>query len=436
MKSFFNADVQITAPGREVLLLGWVSAIRKHANRLFLDIRDSSGKVQVVIDKDNEYYAIAANTPPESSVQITGVVQAASASHTDQMEVVAQTFCVINKATINLEPRPRSIPNLFDEDLTDYTLHNRHLFARSPQHMAIMRFRSKLMRILNEWFFSQGFHEVHTPLLTTVPLYDDRSVIGLEFGGAPTYLSQCAGFYLEAMAAGMERIYNIGPSFRGETSKSRRHLAEYWHVKAEMCWVTREDLLEFVEQTLYNVTRRCQTECVSELSDLQTEVPFYQHPFPRITYREAVRLLQSWQVECEFGTSLNPEAEDRLAQDFQSPFWVTSIPRKIEPFPYCIDPEDAECTMTADLILPNGYGELLGIAEKIHDPAELEIRMKEKGKFEDPRYDWVRQLREYGSVPHGGVGMGFERLIRWLLSLGHVREAIAFPRFLHRAVYP
>lgn len=436
MKNFFIKNVLTSNVDEEVTLLCWVVKVRSQKQRVFIDVADSTGQVQIIIEDTCPDFEMAKHIVPESSIEVMGIIQINPRKMVQ--EIVAKSIGVIHMASLPISPRPRLLDNPFDESLVEYQMNNRHIYQRNPKRMAVMTFRSKLMRILNDWLFENEFTEIHTPILTTVPLYEDRSVLGLDFGGNPAYLSQCAGFYLESCVHGLERIYNIGPSFRGETSKSRRHLAEYWHVKMEVAWVTREDLLDFVEQTMYNIIKRCKTDCFREAEILGIEFPEYAAniPYPRISYREAIARLQKDGYDCEFGRGLGDQAEDYLTTLFDSPFWLTSIPRKIEPFPYVIDKSDPECTMTADLIVPHGYGELLGVAEKISDPVELEERMTEKGKNLDPRYKWVKELRDYGSVPHGGIGMGFERLIRWLISLPHVREAIAFPRLLHRGIYP
>ncbi len=204
-----------------------------------------------------------------------------------------------------------------------------------------------------------------------------------------------------------------------------------------MC-ANREDLFDLVENMIYYIISQCISQAQEEANILDAVFPpsGLLTPYPRIAYRDAINKLKEWGVDSEFGKSLSTDAEDTLASEYKKPFWLVSIPRSIEPFPYVIDPDDLECTMTADLILPDAYGELLGIAEKIYDPAQLQERMQEKGKANDSRYDWCRELRECGCAPHSGFGMGFERLIRWLLQLTHVREAIAFPRVFHRSIYP
>lgn len=262
--------------------------------------------------------------------------------------------------------------------------------------------------------------------------------MSLSFGKEDVFLTQCVGFYLEAAVHAFEKVYNIGPSFRGEESRSKRHLAEYWHVKAEVAFGDIEDIISIVENLIGHVVAQCQREINAVVSILGGEPPDirWETPFPRISYREAVSILDSSGHTLEFGNSLASAEEELLSGRFESPFWVTGLPRATEPFPYVISPTDPEVTQTADLIADRGFGELLGVAEKITDLTMLDERLAEKGKVDDYRYDWIRELRQFGCVPHIGFGMGLERLIRWLLNIPHVRDTIPFPRIFRRRVYP
>lgn len=293
--------------------------------------------------------------------------------------------------------------------------------------------------IIHQWFRQHGFIEIHAPVLTPTPLYDDRTPIALEVHGQHVYLTQCVGFYLEQAVHAFEKIYNIGPSFRAEESRSKRHLMEYWHIKAELAFVDFEGLATTVEQFIHDVSQQCTTEGIHLAKVIGTELcqDGLKMPFPRIDYCEAVNWLKARGCDIEFGKSLGSDEETLLSNRFgDSPFWVVGIPRSIEPFPYVIDSNDPRRTKTADLIASHGFGELLGIAEKIHTLSMLDERLIEKGKAGDARYEWLRELRQYGCVPHGGFGLGLERLIRWLLQVPHVRDTIPFHRAFGRRIYP
>lgn len=445
--------------GSEVELLCWVKARRDQGGIVFLDLCDSTGQIQAVAkskeDSESEQatgsvslaikkqhanvvqqkaYSVAKTLSVESSVRAVGLIR----SGLNGVEIHLSTLEVIGHAQANFSPRPRSSINVVDEKMADHLLKNRHLYLRNEKVAAILRFRHRMMGAIHEWFRHKGFIEITAPILTATPLYEDRSALSLEVNGENIFLTQCVGFYLESAVHAFERVYNIGPSFRAEETRSKRHLMEYWHIKGELAWVNLEDLFLVVEDLIRSVSVFCADECGDLEKVLGTElcVDGVLAPFPRISYVDAVQRLKHLGVPFEFGTSMGSLEEEALSKQFASPFWITGIPRKIEPFPYVIDRNDPRVTMTADLIASNGYGELLGIAEKTADLNEIDERMKEKGKYGDERYAWVRQLREFGCVPHGGFGIGIERLIRWLLDIPHVRDAIPFPRTFGRKVLP
>jgi asparaginyl-tRNA synthetase len=353
-------------------------------------------------------------------------------------EIHVTDFVVIAEDTLKLSPQPRKHIDIFDEAMADHLLSNRHIYLRNPQAMAVLRFRSSLMMFVRDWFHRNRFMELDAPILTPVPLYDDGSALKVDVHGESIFLTQCVGYYLEAAVHAFERVYNMGPSFRGEESKSKRHLMEYWHIKAEIAFAGLDDIIMIVEEIIREISNRCQNELADIPHTLGTSMCLdgLNPPFPRIRYEDAVKRLQSRGFDIVFGKGLGSLEEAELSLDFQTSFWITGIPRIIEPFPYVIDRDDPRITRVADLIANNGYGELLGVAEKISDPIMLAERMKEKNRFEDERYEWIREVHQSGCVPHAAFGMGLERLIRWLLNISHVRDAIPFPRTFRRRVYP
>lgn len=445
--------------GETVALLGWVKSRRDHGRLVFLDLCDSTGVIQALAkigqtDDRPEFiaafprndkvatematlakaYAVAKVVPLESSVMATGTLQQGPKG----FEIHLNSLDIIGKAVGDLSPRPRSDINVLDGKLADHLLRNRHLYIRNDKMSAILRFRHELMGAIHTWFRQKGFIEITAPILTAAPLYEDRNAVALEVNGEHVFLTQCVGFYLESAVHAFEKVYNIGPSFRAEEARSKRHLMEYWHIKGELAWVGLDDLFSIVEDLISYMVQFCIDECGHLVKTLGTTLCVHglETPFPRISYADAVQRLRHLGIPFEFGTSMGSVEEEALSKQFISPFWITGIPRKIEPFPYVIDKSDPRVTRTADLIASNGYGELLGIAEKTADLAEIDERMAEKGKTGDPRYDWVRQLREFGCVPHGGFGIGVERFIRWLLDIPHVRDTIPFPRIFRRKIAP
>ncbi|MEY4731227.1 MAG: hypothetical protein RL681_173 [Candidatus Parcubacteria bacterium] len=441
MKNLYARDLsRQLSDGAQVEFCGWVKSRRKHNQVVFLDVCDSTGAVQVVIEKarvGENAFGRARRVALESAVKIVGTLK--SGGQNPLGEIVAEDVEVIGQATLHVSPQPRSEIDVFDPRLQEQLLTKRHLYLRNPKITAMLQFRHVLMRAVHEWFDQHGFVEIHAPILTPTPLYDDRTPIGLQVHGQHVYLTQCVGFYLEQTVHAIEKIYNIGPSFRAEESRSKRHLMEYWHIKAELAFVGFEDMVAVVESFIRDVSRRCASDGADYAAVIGTTVcqDGTNPPFPRIDYAEAVEWLKSQGLAMEFGKSLGSDEEALLSKRFgETPFWVVGIPRSIEPFPYVIDSVDTRRTKTADLIASRGFGELLGVAEKIHELAMLDERLAEKGKAGDERYAWLRELRQYGCVPHGGFGAGVERLIRWLLGIPHVRDVIPFPRTFRRKIHP
>lgn len=437
MKELFIKDFYIMENGTDVILLGWVKGKRQHGNIAFLDIVDSTGLIQVVADKVNigsEIFEVFNKVNFEAAIEIAGVLTKSNG----KIEIHAKSIKVIGDAVKQFSPKPRSDFDIFDLSLADHLLKNRHAYIRNPKVMAILRFRHILMSSMRDWFNENRFIEINAPILTPVPLYEDDSAMGINVHDEKVYLTQCVGYYLEAAVHAFERVYNMGPSFRGEESRSKRHLMEYWHIKAELAFGDREDIINLVESIINYLTKTCHQNGQEILETLGVDMCMdgLKTPYARISYEDAISHLQKEGFDIKYGKGLGSKEEEILSKLYDKPFWVVGIPRSIEPFPYCVDQGDPRVTMVADLIASNGYGELLGVAEKIHDFDMLSERMQEKGKFYDPRYEWVREVHQVGCVPHIAFGMGVERLIRWLLNIPHVRDAMPFPRIFRRRIYP
>ncbi len=441
MKKIYATDLLYNLPnGIEVNFSGWVKARRKHNNVVFLDVCDSTGSIQAVVGRasNNELFKMARKIIPESSVEVRGTLLDTGRQKSPR-EIRVSNISVIGPVTMDVSPQPRSNLDIFDPKLQEQLLDKRYFYLRNEKIIAILKFRHMLMGIVHQWFRQQEFIEIHAPILTPTPLYNDRTPISLEVHGQHVYLTQCVGFYLEQAVHAFEKIYNIGPSFRAEESRSKRHLMEYWHIKAEIAFTDFEELALMVERFIHDVTQQCVIEGSGLAEIVKTRIckDGLNIPFPRIDYCEAVDWLKTQGCDIDFGKGLGSEEEALLSGRFgETPFWVVGIPRSIEPFPYVIDSADPRRTKTADLIASRGFGELLGIAEKIHTLSMLDERLEEKEKKGDPRYEWLRELRQYGCVPHGGFGMGVERLIRWLLQIPHVRDTIPFHRTFGRKIQP
>lgn len=438
MKNLFVRDILERPPGVDVVLPCWLANRRRSGGILFLDVVDSTGTIQAVLEANKlgeAGFESAQRIALESAIEIRGTV----ASHANRpREISVSAVQLIGHAGIEISPLPRSNFDIFDTKMADHLLSNRHLYLRNPKSMAILRYRSLLMSEVRRWFEERSFISIDAPILTPVPLYDDHSAVSVEVNDEKIYMTQCVGYYLEAAVHAFERVYNMGPSFRGEESRSPRHLMEYHHIKAEIAFADLEDVIRTVEELISSVSKACWEKApdVPEILGTSMCLDGMRAPYPRISYEDAVKLLQKKGVDIEFGKSLGGVEEQMLSAQFDRPFWITGIPRLVEPFPYCIDQTDARITRVADLIASNGKGELLGVAEKISDLVSLDERLTEKGKLNDPRYQWIREVHQVGCVPHVAFGMGVERLVRWLLNIPHVRDAIPFPRIFRRRVYP
>lgn len=438
MKKVFVRDVLVLPYGTEVTLLGWLTQRKKHGGILFLKIADSSGSIQATATKDScadVVFETAKKLRIESSVRVLGVLRT---SPNGEVELRITNIEALGDVGLEISPKPRSShADIAASRFADHCLRHRHLFVRNPDVAKALLLRHQVLGSVQQWFRRKGFIEINAPILTRLPLYEDGSVIQVALRDETAFLTQCVGFYLDACAHVFEQVYNIGPSFRGEESKSLRHLMEYWHIKAEIAWMNRQETMELVEDLITTVFSEAaaaeQTSSIVHKTALREAVAT---PYPRISYADAITTLRNQGLDFTFGTSLGQRGEAALSRQFDGPFWVVGIPRSIEPFPYCIDPDDPRVTLTADLVLPRALGELLGVAEKIWRLDELDERLREKSKENDQRYEWLRQLRSYGSVPRGAFGMGVERLLRWMSGLAHVRDCIPFPRVFHREIYP
>lgn len=439
-KIFINDLLQTILLNQEVHILGWVKNKRIHKNVIFLDVCDSTGVIQVVIEKDfiqQHNFDLAVELKIESSISITGILSE-NKKCTNQREVLVRNLCLVGGVSIDISPYLHADFDIFDERLTENLLKYRHLYIRNPKIMAILQFRNLLKKILREWFEDNNFMELDAPILVPVPLYEGSTAISVKIREENVFLSQCAGFYLEASVHAFEKVYNMGPSFRGEESRSKRHLIEYWHIKAELAWGNREDIIKIIEDIFVYISDQLKQKSGDLLKILGKELCLdgLKVPFPRLNYRDAITFLQKEGVSIEFGVSLGSEEEEILSRQYNSPFWIVGIPRVIEPFPYCIDQSDTELAMVADLIANNGCGELLGVAEKISNLEMLNTRMAEKKKESNLNYDFVKNVHQVGCVPHIAFGMGLERLMRWFLNVPHVRDCIPFPRVVRRNIMP
>ncbi|KAH7166553.1 hypothetical protein EDB81DRAFT_878894 [Dactylonectria macrodidyma] len=407
-KHIFVIDLLQGPPGRDVRILCWLFSRPRHHGRLvFLLVGDSIGSIQVVAESSKVPCWLELKClKPESSLVVFGSLALNSNGST---EIVAKNAEIISKATELLHPDIRNAgASLLDSRNTDSLLSHRHLYLRNPLVIALNDYRSQSFSAIHEWFKLHRFVDISTPLITPSILYEPNSAIHTSNvkSNRSLFLSQCAGSYLEVASHAHERVYNLGPSFRNE-SRTSRHLMKYWHIKAELCSGEMHDIMDLVEIFLRDVFEaiREPTRMISAL--LGTVPPIIKIPFPRITYREALTLLNVKGHDITFGQNVSKPAEDLLTDHFGGPIWLTHKPRALEPFPYQLCATDQNLTMTADLISSGGFGEICGVAEESFTKEQLETRLKEKGKLEmQAVYGWVLKSRSFGMVPHTALVLG------------------------------
>jgi asparaginyl-tRNA synthetase len=446
MKDCFIQDLARLDSGAKLQLKAWVKSRRNVNGMVFLDLVDSTGTVQVVIDKHALGKGEAAYGPlrPEASLMVDGVKRARRGA---AFEVEATDFRVVGEARINLQPRPRRWTNMFGNNHADHVLKHRHFYLRNEQQAAVLRFKSRFLFELHRYLQDDGFVFIDAPVLTQLLLYDDSSAFRVEYTDngdkrRDVFLSQCCTFQLEAAVHAFEKVYNVTPSFRAEHSKSNRHLREYWHLKVELAWADLDDLVAAAERLLSTVTARTAEKSGRELDLLggPLDPARFAPPYPSVTYDDAVRIIRNAGKDFTWGKSLGTDDEEILTKEFGDRLlWVRQIPCCAEAFPFARDPAKPHLTRACDLISPHGFGEILGVAEKITDRDELLERMAEKGRSgpaDLERYGWYVEMRDYGMVPHGGIGMGVERAVRYFLRLPHIRYATSFPRLFRRRPNP
>ena len=433
--------------GKSVEILGWILNRRKTKLRIFLHVTDSTGIIRIVASQENipsEDYEKIARLPKETAVRVAGTV---SKAPDGALEVTAHTIKLVGKAHKHLSPSPRSSFPIFDERFSDHVLRNRHLYLRNPKMMAVLRFKNAFLYEIHRYFQEKEFVFIDAPVLTQLLLYEDTSAFHLAYDrpgarSSNVFLSQCCTFYLEAAILAFERVYNLTPSFRAEHSRSDRHLREYWHLKVEIAWANLDDLIELASDALFTVTCGTFGRCDREINILGqvVDLSLLEPPYPIVTYEDAVNILCHHGCQFEWGKNLSTAEEEILTHEFGDRLlWVKGIPCKAEPFPFAKDEQDPRYTRTCDLIAPGKFGELLSSAEKITERQELIDRMEEKGRTTPDdlqRYQWYIDLHDYGMVPHGGIGMGIERIVRYVLQLPHARDAISFPRVYGRHPNP
>lgn len=418
--------------GQRVEIPGWLYNLRKSGKIVFPILRDGTGLMQCVAMKNNlseELFESLKHLTQESSLIVTGVIrEEARAASGFEMDV--DDVQIIQKVS---EEDPYPITP--KEHGVDFLMDRRHLWLRSQRQHAIIRVRHEIIKATRDYFDNNGFTLVDTPIFTPAACEGTTTLFECNyFDDEKAYLTQSGQLYNEANAMAFGKVYCFGPTFRAEKSKTRRHLTEFWMVEPEMAWADLEDVKRVAEEFVIYVVGRVLDKKREELKVLErdtSKLELVQGPFVRMSYTDAVKNLQEHGSNIEWGSDFGGGDETILTQQFDRPMLVDRFPTAIKAFYMQPDPEKPEVAMGVDVLAPEGYGEIIGGGQRIHDPELLLRRIKEHDLPQEA-FDWYIDLRKYGTVPHGGFGMGIERCVAWICGLEHVRETIAFPRMLYR----
>jgi asparaginyl-tRNA synthetase len=418
--------------GIHVVIKGWLHHIRTGGGILFLQLRDGTGVIQCTLKKDQtetkEFERLAA-IPIESTIELSGQVKKDPRAPRGY-EITGEKITILYAAE-------EDYPIAKKYHGPDFLLDNRHLWLRSPKPQAVMRVRGRLIDEARRWLIDHGFLEVQVPILVTAAVEGGSTLFEVKYFDQKAYLTQSWQLYAEAMISSVGKIFTLAPSFRAEKSRTRRHLTEYWHLEVEEPWLDLDGLMRLEEELVTHMVQRMRELMPEELKLLgrsPEELANVKPPFPRITYDEAVGLVQKSRPNFKWGTDMGWEEEKVLTENFNTPFFVSRYPKGVKAFYHMPDPKNPKVTLSADLLAPEGYGEITGGGQRIHDLNQLLSRIKEEG-LKAGDYKWYVDLRRYGTVPHSGFGMGVERTLAWICKLEHIRDSIAFPRLINR-IYP
>jgi len=431
-------DMEFTEIGKlfqgkegKVRIHGWLHNKRSSGGVAFVFLRDGTGIIQCTMKKDKlgKSFDEVEKSPLESVIEIEGETRKDPRAP-GGYEISATSVIVVSKAEDDY-------PIGKKEHGPDFLLDNRHFFIRTERMMKILTFRAKFMEIARDWFKENGFKEFNTPMFVGAAVEGGSTLFPVKYFRQKAYLSQSWQLYAEAGIASLGKIFVVAPSFRAEKSRTRRHLTEYWHLEAEEPWCDFEGLIKTEENLVSYILHRLAKEVPDILKYFGRDPSYFlsiKPPFQRITHEKAVEILQKEGVEIKQGEDITYEFEKILTMKFDKPFFLTHFPKGIKAFYHMPDPKNSKLTLSTDLLAPEGYGELTGGGQRIHDYNQLMKRIKEE-KLKTKDYQWYLDLRRFGTVPHSGFGLGVERMIAWILKLDHIRDAIPFPRLINR-VYP
>lgn len=418
--------------GSEVEIKGWLVTKRSSGGVQFLIIRDGTGVIQATIHKDEvaqQVFQEAEELTQESSIVIKGVVRE------DKRALGGYEIRVKDMQIVHLAER--EYPLAKKEHGIDFLMNFRQLWIRSSKQTAILRIRAEVVKACRDFLDGKGFVLTEAPIFTPSAVEGTTNLFEVPYFGDKAFLTQSGQLYVEATIAAFGKVYCFGPTFRAEKSKTPRHLTEFWMVEPEMAFCGFEDNLKLQEEMVTYIVKTVLEKRRRELETLKRDVAPLEKvepPFNRISYSEAVEILQKAGQQIEWGEDLGAPHERFISLRFEKPVFIHRYPAKAKAFYMQPDHKDPKVVLCADLMAPEGYGEIIGGSQRIHDLKLLEQRIEEFG-LPKKTYEWYLDLRRYGSVPHSGFGLGIERTVMWICKLKHIREAIPFPRTTTR-IYP
>ena len=418
--------------GESVEIAGWLYNLRRSGKICFPQVRDGSGVIQCVAVKSalpEALFESLKDLTQESSLLIRGKIRS-EARAPGGFEMDVEDAEIVQRV-----PEADPYPITPKDHGIDFLMDHRHLWLRSRRQHSVLRVRHEVIKAIRDYFDSNSFTLVDTPIFTPAACEGTSTLFEVDyFEDEKVYLSQSRQLYSEATCMSLGKVYCFGPVFRAEKSKTRRHLTEFWMVEPEMAFADLEDVKRVGEELIVHVIGRVLENRKEDLKILERDVSKLESvkgPFPRMSYTDAVQKLQSKGSEIQWGTDFGNTDETLLTDDLDRPIMVDRYPTSVKAFYFQPAPERAECALGVDFIAPEGYGEIIGGGQRIHD---LELLLKRIDEHKLPReaFDWYIDLRKFGSVPHAGFGMGVERFVAWMCGLEHIRETTAFPRMLYR----
>ncbi len=413
---------------QQVTLRGWLYNVRESGKLLFPIFRDGTGIIQGVCSQKEYPQAFEAlrGLTQESSVIVTGIIRAEKRAP-GGYEIGVTQVEVVQKVPQN-DPYPIQLK----EHGVDFLLDRRHLWIRSPRQAAILRIRAEAIRAAREYMDGQGYTLTDAPVFTPAACEGTTTLFEVNYiDDQKAYLTQSGQLYVEATAMALGKVYTFGPTFRAEKSKTRRHLTEFWMLEPEAAYADLGDMMALGEGLVSHVVQSVLKNRERELETLKRDTA---SPFPRISYEEAIRILNKHGNSAKMGDDFGGDEETLLSSEYDRPLMVHRYPAAIKAFYMQPDPQRPDLALGFDMLAPEGYGEIIGGGQRVHDYDLLVKRLRENNLPEEA-FQWYLDLRRYGSVPHAGFGLGLERTVAWICGTEHIREVIPFPRTIYR-VYP